>query len=141
MKKTVTKIAIAALLCVPSLSLASSKSLMTIVTSPNPQTQLMSMVLSLKSMAQGAKINILLCGPAGTLATKGSKEVKLKPKNVSAQMLLRKMIKKGATVEVCPLYLPNANKTTTDLIKGVSVAKPATQAGKILDDNTKILTY
>ncbi len=141
MKKMLSKIALVALISVPTFSLASSKSLMTIVTSPNPQTQLMSMVLSLKSMMNGAKINILLCGPAGKLAIKGSKEVRLKPKNVSAKMLLRKMIKKGATAEVCPLYLPNAGKKTSDLIKGVTVAKPAAQAARILDENTKVLTY
>jgi len=141
MKKTVTKIVLTALLCAPSLSLASSKSIMTIVTSPNPQTQLMSMVLSLKLMMKGAKIDILLCGPAGALAIKGSQEVKLKPKNVSAQMLLKKMIKKGVSVKICPLYLPNKGETKANLIKGVSVANPNKIADIILEDNTKILTY
>jgi len=59
MKKMLSKIVLVALLSVPTFSFASSKSLMTIVTSPNPQTQLMSMVLSVKSMMKGAKVNIL----------------------------------------------------------------------------------
>ena len=141
MKKTVSKIALVALLSVPTFSFASSKSLMTIVTSPNPQTQLMSMVLSVKSMMKGAKVDILLCGPAGDIATKDSKEVILKPKNMSAQMLLKKMIKKGVSVKVCPLYLPNIGKTKADLIKGVSVANPDNMADMLLKDNTVVLTY
>ncbi len=141
MKKTFTKMTLIAFLCAPALSFASGKSLMTIVTSPNPQTQLMSMVLSVKSMMKGAKVDILLCGPAGDIATKGSKEIRLKPKNMSAQMLLKKMIKKGVSVKVCPLYLPNKGKTKADLIKGVSVANPGKMAAMILEENRKILTY
>jgi predicted peroxiredoxin len=141
MKKTISSIALVALLSVPTFSFASSKSLMTIVTSPNPQTQLMSMVLSIKSMMKGAKVDILLCGPAGDIATKGSKEVILKPKDMSAQMLLKKMIKKGVSVKVCPLYLPNIGKTKADLIKGVSVANPGKIADMLLEDNRVVLTY
>ncbi len=141
MKKMLSKIALVALLSVPTFSFASSKSLMTIVTSPNPQTQLMAMVLSVKSMMKGSKIDILLCGPAGDIATKGNKEVILKPKNVSAQMLLKKMIKKGMSVKVCPLYLPNIGKTKADLIKGVSVANPGKMADILLEDNRVVLTY
>ncbi len=141
MKKLVSKIALVALLSVPTLSFASSKSVMTIVTSPNPQTQLMAMVLSVKSMMKGAKVNVLLCGPAGDIATKGSKEVILKPKNMSAQMLLKKMIKKGVDVKVCPLYLPNKGKTKADLIKGISVANPGKMADMLLEDGKIVLTY
>lgn len=141
MKKLVSKIALVAILSVPTLGFASSKSVMTIVTSPNPQTQLMAMVLSVKSMMKGAKVDILLCGPAGDIATKGSKEVKLKPKNMSAQMLLKKMIKKGVDVKVCPLYLPNKGKTKADLIKGISVANPNKMADMLLEDGKVVLTY
>jgi predicted peroxiredoxin len=141
MKRMLSKIILVALISVPTISSAASKSLLTIVTSPNPQTQLMSMVLSVKALAKGAKVDILLCGPAGDIATKGSKEVILKPKNMSAQMLLKMMIKKGVSVKVCPLYLPNTNKTKTDLINGIAVANPAKMAGMLLEDNRKILTY
>jgi predicted peroxiredoxin len=141
MKKLVSKIALVAILSVPTLGFASSKSVMTIVTSPNPQTQLMAMVLSVKSMMKGVKVDILLCGPAGDIATKGSKEVKLKPKNMSAQMLLKKMIKKGVDVKVCPLYLPNKGKTKADLIKGISVANPNKMADMLLEDGKVVLTY
>ena len=141
MKKTLSKIALVALLSVPSFSFASSKALMTIVTSPNPETQLMAMVLSVKSMMKGAKVNVLLCGPASNIAIKGSKEVILKPKNMSAQMLLKKMIKKGVSVKVCPIHLPNTDKTKADLIKGVSVANPGKMADILLEDDRKILTY
>jgi predicted peroxiredoxin len=141
MKKMLSKIVLVALISLPTFSFASSKALMTIVTSPNPQTQLMAMVLSVKSMMKGAKVDILLCGPAGKIALKGSKGVKLKPKNMSAQMLLHKMIKKGVAVKVCPLYLPNIGKTKADLIKGVSIANPSKMADMILETDRKVLTY
>lgn len=141
MKKVLAKMALVALISVPTLSMAAQKSLMTIVTSPDTQTQLMSMVLSVQSMMKGAKVDILLCGPAGELVTKGSKEVKLKPKDMSPQMLINKMMKKGVSVQVCPLYLPNAGKTAADLISGVSVANPAAIADILLEDNRQVITY
>jgi len=60
---------------------------------------------------------------------------------MSAQMLLKKMIKKGVSVEVCPLYLPNSGKTKIDLIKGVSIANPSKMADMLLEDNRVVLTY
>ncbi|MDJ0858968.1 MAG: hypothetical protein QNJ03_07805, partial [Dinoroseobacter sp.] len=36
--------------------------LVTVVTSPDPQTQLMSMVLTMQAAQQGAEAHILLCG-------------------------------------------------------------------------------
>ena len=41
----------------------------------------------------------------------------------SPQMLLKNLIKKGVTVEVCPLFLPNKGAAPDKLIEGVTVAK------------------
>jgi hypothetical protein len=47
------------------------KKVVTVVTSPDAQTQLMSMVLTMQAAQQGASAtHILLCGPAGDLALK-----------------------------------------------------------------------
>ncbi len=141
MKKTLLKALLAAGLLVPAVSSANEKNLMVVVTSGDSMTQLMSMVLSTQSKKQGANVDILFCGKAADLVVKGSQEVKFKPKGMSPQMLLNNLIKNGANVEVCPPYLPNSNKTKADLISGVKVAKPPMVAKKLLDDNTKILSY
>lgn len=117
------------------------KNLLVIVTTDDPITQLMSMVLASEVKAKGANVDVLLCGKSGALAVAGSTEVMLKPKNTSPQMLLRKLIQNGASVEICPPYLPNVDKTTEDLIAGVSVAKPPQVAMKLLDEDTRILSY
>ena len=44
--------------------------LVTVLTSAEPQTQLMSMVLTMQALQQGARTYILLCGPGGDLALK-----------------------------------------------------------------------
>jgi predicted peroxiredoxin len=143
MKKVLMKIALAAILLSP-LSAAASQSaekLLLVITTEDSLTQFMAMVLGNQVQAKGADVEILLCGKAGDLAVKGSKEILLKPKDVSAQMLMKKMMKGGAKVEICPPYLPNAGKTKADLIDGVSVAQPAKVADKILEKDTKILSY
>lgn len=142
MKKILTKLAIVGVLLSPvSVFADSAKNLMVIVTTQDSMTQLMSMVLSVQSKEKGAKVNVLLCSKAGDLAIKGSEETLFKPKNVSPQMLLKKLIKSGAEVGLCPLYLPNSTKTKADLIDGITVVSPANMAEQLLDDDTKILSY
>ena len=58
------------------------------------------------------------------MALKSYEPAALKPKNVTPKQMMAGLIKGGATVEVCALFLPNADKTPTDLIEGVAVAKP-----------------
>lgn len=142
MKRFLTKLAIVGVLLSPvSVFADNAKNLMVIVTTEDSLTQFMSMVLSVESHAKGANVGILLCGKAGDLAIKGSKEVFFKPKNVSPQMLLNKLIKNGVEVGICPPYLPNNDKTKADLIEGVLVVSPPDIATQILDKDTKILSY
>lgn len=141
MKKLVSSIVLAGLLTVPAMAEQKAENLMVILTSNDSVTQLMAGVLALQSKKQGANVEMLLCGKAGDLVIKGNEEVKLKPKGVSPQMLIKKLIKTGSKVGVCPPYLPNASKTKTDLIDGVNVVKPPRIASSILDMNTKILSY
>jgi len=82
-----------------------------------------------------------LCSDAGDLAVKGIESPILKPQDKSPKMMLQALIKQGAKVEVCPLYLPNASKDKTVLLEGISVAKPAEVAKKLLDKDYQNLSY
>jgi predicted peroxiredoxin len=92
-------------------------------------------------MKKGAKVDILLCGDAGLLAIKDCEQVLLKPQNKSPQMMLKDLIQNGVNVELCPIYLSNSEKSVSNLIDGVSVAKPDRVADKLLREDTKILSY
>ncbi|WP_136810831.1 hypothetical protein [Desulfosediminicola flagellatus] len=118
------------------------KGLNVIVTSADRQTQMMAMVLSVETMKEHDKeINIVLCGAAGDLALQSTNTETLLPPKKSPTMLLNALLKMGASIEICPLYLPNAGKTTNDLIEGITVAKPPVVAGKLLDMNYQNLTF
>lgn len=118
--------------------------LVTILTAPEPQTQLMSMVLTMQSIQQGAEASVLLCGPAGDLALKDAPEsatAPQKPKGMSPQGLMMKVIEAGATVEVCAIYLPNKGVGPEALIDGVTPAKPPAMAAKLLADDARLLSF
>lgn len=123
------------------LSAKSAKGLNVILTAKNPQTQLMAMVLSMKTLKQGKKVNMVLCSNAGALGEKNSKSKVLKPIDKSPKMMLKALIKNGANVKVCPLYLPNVNKDKSVLLEGIKVAKPEKVANMLLDTEFKNLSY
>lgn len=146
MKKILSTVALATTLLTPSfLSADKADGLNVLVNSANPQTQTMAMVLSLMTIKKhNKKVNIVLCGPAGDLADKNIKATPVKRPNgkaPSAQDNLKMLIKKGATVEVCPLYLPNSGKDKSVLLKGITVAKPPVVAGRLLDDDFANITF
>lgn len=111
------------------------------VNSGNAQTQGMALVLATQAMEQQAGIRILLCSEGGQLAVKGKEGTVLKPRNVTPNQMLQNLMKAGAKVEVCALFLPNSGLQPTDLIEGVGVAKPADVATYMLKGNVKTLTY
>lgn len=119
----------------------SAKGLNVIVTSGDAQTQMMAMVLATMTKKQGKEVNIVLCSSAGDLAVKGMESPLLKPRDKSPKMLLNGLIKSGAKVEVCPLYLPNAGKDNSVLVEGISVAKPDAVATLLLDKDYQNLSY
>lgn len=119
-------------------------SLVTILASGEPQTQLMSMVLTMQAMQQGANAYILLCGPAGDLALQdapASATAPQMPRDMSPQGLMQKIMQSGATVEVCAIYLPNKGVDATALLDGVSAAKPPEVAARMLSDDTQIMSF
>ena len=123
---------------------ADKPNLVTIVASGEPQTQLMGMVLTMQSLQQGAAAYILLCGPGGDLALKAppaSATDPQKPKGMSPQGLMQKIIASGGTVEVCAIYLPNKELGQDALLDGITTAKPPEMAARLLAPNTRIMSF
>jgi len=143
LKKTTASFLLISSLLATSVSFADqSKGLNLIVTASERQSQMMAMVLSLQTIKKhGKEVNMVLCSDAGSLALSATKTEAFKPSGKSPTDLLKAILKMGAKVEVCPLYLPNAGKTEADLIEGITVAKPPVVAGRLLDKDYKTLSY
>lgn len=112
-----------------------------IVTSDSLQTQGMAMILSNTMIQQGAKVNMLLCDKAGDLALKDYQASALKPVDATPGQMLRNVLKQGAVVNVCALYLPNSDHKKDDLIGGVGVATPPQMAGQMLNPDMRTFTF
>ncbi|RXV61739.1 hypothetical protein C6W92_12030 [Roseovarius sp. A46] len=128
----------------PATQASDAAQLVTILTSDEPQTQLMSMVLTMQSMQAGAGAYVLLCGPAGDLALKDAPEAATAPqppKGMSPQALMQKIMAQGATVEVCAIYLPGKGVGEDALLDGIGVAKPPAVAARLLADDTRIMSF
>ena len=117
----------------------------TVVTSPDAQTQLMSMVLTLQAAQQGAEAHILLCGPAGDLALRDAPESATTgqpPRDMSPQGLMQMIqANTGATVEVCAIYLPGRGEDVSVLLEGIGVADPSQMAGRLMDPDARVLSF
>jgi len=109
--------------------------------SSNAMAQGAGLVLAGQALEQKANVRVLLCDKAGDIAVVGQELPKLKPRDVTTQQMLQGVIKSGAKVEVCALYLPNTGKQATDLIPGVTPAKPAEVAAHLLKPGVKTLAF
>jgi hypothetical protein len=122
-----------------------SKNVLTILTAPEPQTQLMAMVLTLSAAQKGVPTRILLCGPAGDIALKDAPETATAgqpPRDMSPQGLMRMMMAEtGTTVEVCAIYLPGKGLAPSALIEGVGVAQPPAVAEVIVSPQTQVMSF
>lgn len=112
-----------------------------VLTAADEQTQLMALVLATEASRQQKQVQVLLCGTAGDMALRGDKEVILKPLNQSPRMLLKSLIEDAATVQVCPLYLPNKGLSAGDLIDGVTEAESPQLAEKLLQSGVRLLSF
>ena len=119
--------------------------LVTVVTSPEPQTQLMAMVLTLQAAQHGADTHILLCGPAGDIALRDAPETATAgqpPQDMSPQGLMQAIRQNtGATVEVCAVYLPGRGEDASVLLEGIGVAKPDEMAARLIAPSTQVLSF
>ena len=111
----------------------------------NAMAQGAGLVLAGQALEQKAPVRVLLCDAAGDIALanqdSGKAPVSLKPRNVTPHQMLQGLIKGGAKVEVCALYLPNTGKQPTDLLAGVMAAKPADVAAHLLKPGVKTLAF
>lgn len=119
--------------------------ILTILTSPEPQTQLMAMVLTMQAAQQGADAHIMLCGPAADIALRNAPESATAgqpPRDMSPQGLMQ-MIRDqtGTSVEVCAIYLPGKGADASILLDGITAADPAAMAARLLDDDTTVLSF
>jgi len=141
--RPLTAAALALTLATPALS-DSAEKLVTVVTSENPQTQLMAMVLTAQAVEQGAETRILLCGPGGDLALIDAPETATAPqppRDASPQGMLQMLMANGVTVEVCAIYLPGLGATPDVLIEGVTVAQPPAMAGAMMDEDARVWSF
>jgi hypothetical protein len=109
--------------------------------SGNAMAQGAGLVLAGQALEQKATVRVLLCDAAGDIALTGQSMPTLKPRNVTPQQMLQGVIKAGAKVEVCALYLPNTGKQASDLIAGVTPAKPAEVAAYLLKPGVNTLAF
>lgn len=119
--------------------------LVTILTAPEPQTQLMAMVLTMNAMAAGAEAEVLLCGPAGDLALKDAPATATAgqpPKGASPQGLMQMMMaKQNLKVQVCAIYLPGRGEDGSVLVDGVTAAAPDAMGAAIVAPGTTVMSF
>jgi len=121
-----------------------AEKLVTIVTSDNAQTQLMSMVLTAAAVEQGAQARILLCGPGGDIALTDAPETATAPqppRDASPQGLMQMLMSRGVTVEVCAIYLPGLGADQSVLVEGVGVAAPPAMGAAMMEKDAQIWSF
>ncbi|WP_299199752.1 DsrE family protein [uncultured Amphritea sp.] len=143
MKKLLMPAIIAAALISPIAPAAagSTDNVVITLTSAEQQTRGMAMVLANAMQAKGAHVSVLLCDSAGDMALKEHQSTPLKPKNVTPEQLLQKLMSGGARVDVCALYLPNKGVGMEALKEGVGSAKPATMAEALMAEGTRVFNF
>ena len=137
-------LAAAALALGAGAALADERRVVTVVTADHPQTQLAAMVLSTQAMEQGASLHMLLCGPAGDIALQDAPETvtaEQPPRGASPQGMLMGLIERGATVEVCAIYLPGLGADESVLIEGVGVAQPPAMAAAMMAEDATVWSF
>ncbi|MCC5979555.1 MAG: hypothetical protein JJU21_15950 [Salinarimonas sp.] len=146
MKKTFAAMAVTAAIFAATPAIAEDDvDLVTILTAPDAQTQLMAMVLTMQSIQAGASAHILLCGPAADMALQDAPETATAPqapRDMSPQGLMRTIMDQtGTQVEVCAIYLPNKGVGPEALIEGVTAADPAEMGRRIVAPNARIMSF
>lgn len=139
MKKQITLGAVVLLLT--AAAHAQSQELFVNIHSGNAMAQGAGLVLAGQALEQKASVRVLLCDAAGDMAVVGKQGPQLKPRQVTTQQMLQGVLKAGAKVEVCALYLPNTGLKPSDLIEGVTPAKPADVAAHLLKPGVNTLAF
>ncbi len=111
------------------------------VTGETPQAQAMPLVLANQALDQGATVRVLLCDAGAQLALKNHQAPSLAPRNITPKDLLGRLMTKGATVEVCAIFIPNTEHTPKDLSAGIGIAKPGDVASWMMAPNTRLFAH
>lgn len=122
----------------------SGRQMLTVLTSDDPETQLMALVLTRAALEKGVTPRILLCSAAGDLALKeppAEALAPLQPKGASPAGLLRTLKAGGVKVEVCAIYLPNRPFGAEALEDGIGVATPPDIAAAFTAEGATVLSF
>lgn len=120
---------------------AGQKMLM-LLSAPAAEAQAFNLVLANQLQASGHGVHMLLCGEAGDIVLKAVPAAATKPvtpQGMTVRSLLEGLMTKGATVQVCAIYLPNRKLQADALMEGVSVARPQDIATMIADPAVKVI--
>ena len=120
---------------------AQASELFVSINSGNAMSQAAGIVLAGQALEQKANVRVLLCDAGGDISVVGKEMPTLKPKNVTVQQMLQGLMKAGAKVEVCALYLPNTGRQPADLLPGVTPASPADIAAYVLKPEVHTLAF
>lgn len=116
-----------------------------VVTTDQPQIQLMSMVLTVQAAQQGVDVHVLLCGASGDLALKDAPDAVTTPQppmSISPQSFMTLLADyDNTTIEVCALYLPGKGIQRSDLLEGIGVASPSEMAALLTRDTARVLSF
>ncbi len=118
--------------------------LMAVVTTADPETQFMALTLLKTSGVDPRQIRILLCGPGGDLGLKAPAEASpptFGAASGTAQALLEELDVKGATIEVCAIYLPARRSDRSILMDSIGVASPLDIGPILADPAVRVLTF
>lgn len=148
-KKTLTMTAAAAAIGLSGAAQAESEDkALVILTSDSLETQSMAMILANAMQQQGSDLRVLLCDQAGDLAVEGyqsAEPVNTPPSNPAGQVtpegILQMLMKNGAQVDVCAIYLPNRDYGEEVLRDGVGVAAPGPIAELMRDPKVSVSTF
>lgn len=124
-----------------STDMETEDTLFVVITTGDAETQMMALVLATQSANQGATVRVLLCSEGGNLALKDYPSPAFAPADRSPSQLLTGLIERGATVEVCGIFLPNRDATQDDLLEGIRAAAPPEVAAFMRNPRVRLFTF
>ncbi|MCA3585146.1 MAG: hypothetical protein IOD03_15820 [Methylocystis sp.] len=120
---------------------AAGQKMLMLLSAPAAEAQAFNLVLANQIQRSGNAIHLLLCSEAGDMALKvapAAATAPVTPQGMTVRSLLEGLIKQGATVQVCAIYLPNRKLQPDALMEGVSAAKPQDIAAMMVDPAVKV---
>jgi len=121
-----------------------SPQLFTIISTDDPQTQMMALVLTRASRQNGQTVQILLCSDAADLALANPAEPaqeRFGPRQMTPRALLEVLVTEGVQTQVCAIYPASRGVTEADLLPGVTQANPGQVATAMAGEQTRLLTF